>query len=621
MDEFDEIVRAGTDLRPLRRQDGYLPIADHALIGDGHGCALVGRDGAISWLCVPRFDSAPLVCGLLDPERGGVISLLAQEVVEADQSYLTDTGVVVTTVRTATGVAAITDAFLLHPHARLEEETSPGRGELLRRVRVLSGRVSLRPRVELRGGARVSRSGGGWRLCPHGRDDVELHLSVEQPLALDEVVELDAGRQVDVVLRWAPGSARQERRGRGGVLRDTAEAWRRWANLIHYDGPQGALVRRSALTLKLLDHLPNGAIVAAPTSSLPEEIGGERNWDYRFTWVRDAAFTVYALRRIGLPHEAGQFLSWVLDAVERDGVARVMYTIDGEQPPTEWIDTELAGYRRSTPVRWGNAAAEQTQNDVYGEILDCAYQWSGAGGELDPHLWKRLAVLADTARAKAREPDHGIWEVRSPGRPFTYSVALCQVALDRAARLARKQDLPGDADGWEAEAAALRHLILTEAWDDELGSLTEQLGGGGLDASLLTLPLRRVLPADHPRMIATTRAVADHLDAGDGLLYRYLHERSPDGLAGHEGAFLLCSFWLVDNLAAQGELDRALELYGSLCARAGNLGLLPEEIDPASGAFLGNYPQAFSHIGVISSGINLTRRLNSREHGPRGSTG
>ncbi|WP_447007873.1 glycoside hydrolase family 15 protein [Saccharothrix isguenensis] len=618
MDELAEVVEAGTRLRPLLPEDGYLPIADHALIGDGEGCALVGRDAVITWMCVPRFDAPPLVCGLLDHRRGGGVGLLAQDVLEADQSYLPDTGVVVTTVRTATGVAAVSDAFLLHSSALLEAEMSPGRGELLRRIRVLSGRVSVRPRVDLRGGTRVSRSGGGWLLCPHDRDDVELHLSVDRPLDPDRAVELEAGSQVDVVLRWAPGSARQERRNRAGMLGDTVRAWRRWAALIRYDGPQRDLVRRSALTLKLLDHLPNGAIIAAPTSSLPEEIGGERNWDYRFTWVRDAAFTVYALRRIGLPHEAEQFLTWVLDAVERDGTARVMYTIDGTQPPAERLDTGLTGYRGSAPVRWGNAAADQTQNDVYGEILDCAYQWAGAGGELDAHLWQRLAGLADSARAKAREPDHGIWEVRSPGRPFTYSVALCQVALDRAARLARKHGLPADVDGWEAEAAELRHLILTEAWDDGLGSLTEQLGGGGLDASLLTLPLRRVVPADHPRMIATTRAVAEHLGAGDGLLYRYLPERSPDGLTGHEGAFLLCSFWLVDNLAMQGQLDRALELYDSLCARAGHLGLLPEEIDPGSGAFLGNYPQAFSHIGVIASGINLTRRLAAREGGPGG---
>jgi GH15 family glucan-1,4-alpha-glucosidase len=607
MSDFGDVTSVA--LRPLHPVDGYLPIADHALIGDGQGCALVGRDTVVSWLCVPRFDSPPLVCGLLDTDRGGSIRLLADEVLEADQSYLPDTGVVVTTARTPAGVLEVTDAFLLHPGARLDEEAAPGRGELLRHIRVLSGRVGLHPQVEVRGGAQVSRSGGGWRLRPHATGAVELHLLTEPPLTADAPATLEAGQEVDVVVRWVPGWGRHERSERPELLAATAAAWRRWTDLIDYDGPQRKFVRRSALTLKLLDHLPNGAIVAAPTSSLPEQIGGERNWDYRYTWVRDAAFTVYALRRIGLPQEAERFLGWVLDAVERDGTPRVLYTLDGVRPPAERLDPELEGYRASAPVRWGNAAADQTQHDVYGEILDCAYQWASRGGSLDPHLWSQLAALADTARVMAREADHGIWEVRSAGRPFTYSVALCQVALDRAARLARRHRLPGDAEGWAADADELRRVVLTEAWDENLQSLTEHLGGGGLDASLLSLPLRRVVPANHPRMIATTRAVADHLGAGKGLLYRYLPDQFPDGLAGHEGAFLLCSFWLVDNLAAQGQLEEAEGLYESLCGRGGCLGLLPEEIDPGSGAFLGNYPQAFSHIGLISSGINLTRRL------------
>ncbi|HEV2087270.1 MAG TPA: glycoside hydrolase family 15 protein, partial [Cryptosporangiaceae bacterium] len=272
-------------LRALRRVDGYLPIADHALIGDGQGCALVGRDTVITWLCVPRFDSPPLVCGLLDTDRGGSIRLLADEVVEADQCYLPDTGVLVTTARTASGVVAVTDTFLLHPHARLEDAAVPAREELLRHVRVLSGQVALHPQVQLRGGAQVSPAGGA----------VELHLLTDPPLTPDAPATLEVGQQAGMVLRWGPGSAREEGPGRAGLLTATVDAWRRWAGLIDYDGPQREMVRRSALTLKLLDHHPNGAVVAAPTSSLPEEIGGERNWDYRYTWVRDAAFTVYAL--------------------------------------------------------------------------------------------------------------------------------------------------------------------------------------------------------------------------------------------------------------------------------------------------------------------------------------
>jgi GH15 family glucan-1,4-alpha-glucosidase len=297
----------------------------------------------------------------------------------------------------------------------------------------------------------------------------------------------------------------------------------------------------------------------------------------------------------------------VLDAVDRDGRPRVLYDLDGNQPPPERIDEELEGYRRSPPVRWGNAAADQRQHDVFGEILDCAFQWAARGGPIDSSLWERLRTLVEAARVEWREPDHGIWEVRTPGRTFTYSAAMCQVALDRGARIAERLGLPGDIAGWRADAERITRAILEGAWDPQLDSLTEHLGGGGLDASLLCLPLRRVIPADDPRMVATTKAVVKRLGAGHGLLFRYLPEESPDGLPGEEGAFLLCSFWLVDNLALQGRLDEAMELYDSLCARAGTLGLLPEQIDPSSGAFLGNYPQAFSHVGVISSGMTLAR--------------
>jgi GH15 family glucan-1,4-alpha-glucosidase len=377
---------------------------------------------------------------------------------------------------------------------------------------------------------------------------------------------------------------------------------------FHYDGPEEPLVRRAAITLKLCDDWANGSLVAAPTSSLPAPIGGIRNWDYRYAWIRDAAFAVFALRRIGFRGEADAFLGWVLDAFELSRRPRIMYTLRGSPVPEEVEDAELEGYRRSAPVRWGNGAADQRQHDIYGEILDCADQWLRSGGEIQPALWSSLAGLADAAEHAWQQPDQGIWEVRSEGRVFTYSAGLCQVALDRAAQIGERLGLSGQTARWRASSDQLRRLILEQSWDEDARSLSAHLDGGGtLDASLLALPLRQVLPAGHPRMVATTAAIAERLSAGDGLLYRYLHKESPDGLAGDEGAFVLCSFWLVDNLIGQGRLEEAEQLYASLCARVSPLGLLSEQIDPSTGEFMGNFPQAFSHIGIIASGVNLAR--------------
>ncbi len=597
-----------TSFSPLRPVDGYLPIEDHGLIGDLTTAALVGRDGAISWLCLPRFDAPPLFCGILDAKKGGAFRVAPEGLEAARQFYEPDSGVLVTEMRSASGLVRVTDALTLRSGANLSEGTPVGRSELLRSIKVLQGTVRLHVDFKPKGGAHLERMSQGLRIRCAGRAELDLHLLSTLPLEdLETRHELKAGDEVHLRLQWGRAPHRYHAVSPDEALQGTLEAWRGWLQCFHYEGPQKDLVRRSAITLKLLDYGESGAIVAAPTSSLPEAIGGPRNWDYRYAWIRDAAFSVYALRRIGITREAWAFLGWVLDAVERHGEPKILYTLDGEQPPPEWEDDELEGYRRSAPVRWHNGAAEQRQHDVYGEILDCAYQWAAGGGEIDAALWERLRELVEAAREKWREPDHGIWEVRTSGRLFTYSVALCQVALDRGAKLAERFGLPGDVAGWRKEAETIRQAILEEAWDPEINSLTESLGGGGLDASLLTLPLRRVIPADHPRMVATTAAVKERLGAGDGLLYRYLPDESPDGLAGHEGAFLLCSFWLVDNLADQGRLDEATELYDSLCARAGSLGLLPEQIDPESGMFLGNYPQAFSHIGVISSGFNLAR--------------
>lgn len=594
--------------KPITRRGHFLPIEDHGLIGDGTTAALVGRDGAISWLCVPRFDSDPLFCGLLDHEKGGAFTVAPDPLLSACQYYQPDTGVLVTRMSGPDGTVEVTDALTLRAGADLSEDAPAGRGELLRHIRVVSGRVRLRVSIHPRGGARCDPHGGGLTLRPARHTDLELHVASSLAVeGLDQRFDLRAGDTHHLVLSWGPHAHRFHLHRPEETLEATVEVWRRWMTHFDYQGPREAMVRRSAITLKLMDYTATGAMVAAPTSSLPEALGGPRNWDYRYAWIRDAAFSVYAMGRIGLQHEAEGFIGWVLDAVDRAGWPRVLYDVDGHVPPPEREDPDLSGYRGARPVRWGNGAAEQRQHDVFGEILDCAYRWVQWGGPLDARLWEQLRRLVEAAGREWRNPDHGIWEVRTAGRPFTYSAALCAVALDRGARLAEVHHMPGDVEQWRAEAQVIREAILESAWDPDLESLTEHLGGGGLDASLLALPLRGVIPADHPEMVATTEAVVKHLGAGNGLLYRYLPEESPDGLSGHEGAFLLCSFWLVDNLLGQGRQDEAMALFDSLCDRANPLGLLPEQIDPASGAFLGNFPQAFSHVGVISSAINLAR--------------
>jgi GH15 family glucan-1,4-alpha-glucosidase len=594
--------------RPVRRLSGYLPLEDLGLIGDGATVALVGRDGSIPWLCVPGFDGAPVFCALLDHAKGGHFSVTPEGLLEARQQYEADTGVLTTELRTASGLVRVTDALALRSRADLSDDAPADRGELVRSAVVLAGRVRIEVRVEPRGGAQAYPAFSGLEVRASARPDLRLHLRANRPLhGLTSVHELAEGDQLDLVLSWGRFH-RHHRFDADAMLRETTEAWRRWMTSFRYDGPQEPMVRRAAITLKLCDHWVNGSLVAAPTSSLPAPVGGVRNWDYRYAWIRDAAFAVFAMRRIGFANEADAFLGWVLDAFEQSRWPRIMYTLAGGPVPDERQDRELAGYRSSPPVRWGNGAADQRQHDVYGEVLDCADQWVRGGGQLEPMLWERLAELAEAAARTWRQPDQGIWEVRSEGRVFTYSAALCQVALDRAAAIAERLGLPGPIAQWRSAAAAIRTAILEEAWDENAQTLREHLGGGGgVDASLLALPLRHVIPAGHPHMVATTRAIADRLGAGGGLLYRYRHDDSPDGIPGDEGAFLLCSFWLVDNLVGQGRLDEAEDLYASLCARASPLGLLSEQIDPSTGELTGNFPQAFSHIGVIASGVTLAR--------------
>lgn len=505
----------------LRRRGGSLPIADHGLIGDGRAWALTRSDGAVRWMRPPAF---------------GELLLAPEQVQTSRQYYLPDTGVLVTELRCPTGLVEVTDAFTLRAGADLTEDIPAARGELLRCVRVLEGHARLRIAMRPTGPVDLDRHLGGLRLrrTPPGW---ELHLLADRPLdGLRTTVPVEVGEDMWLLLRWEPRTSRVHHVHPRRLLDDTVAAWRRWSASIGHDGPWAELVRRSALTLKLLgsdDH---------------------------------AACAAFALRRIGLPTEADSVLGRVLAVVEDGGAA-------------------------------------QSRHDEYGEILDCAFQWAAHGGRLDDPLWTKLVALAETAGTVSRQPVPA-----TPGnRLDTYTSAMCQVALDRAARLAARLHLAGETNRWSAQAAAIAKRILHEAWDQWQQSLTDRLGpGGGLDARLLALPLRRVILADHPRMVATARTIASRLSAGNGLVFPRLPNRSHD----HHGASLVHGFWLVDNLLGQGHIDEAAARYDSLCALATPLGLLPEQIDPTDGSFLGSFPDPASHVAMISSGLALTRALH-----------
>ncbi|MBA2758685.1 MAG: glycoside hydrolase family 15 protein [Chloroflexia bacterium] len=606
------------EFRPLVCHDGYLPIADHGLIGDGTTAALVGLDGTISWLCLPRFDGDAIFCSILDQRQGGSFSLDVGQVHGARHRYFGDSSVLITELKVEGAVIRVTDLMPMRRGADLTASVAADVGELLRVVEIVEGEATVGASVAVQGGVRPERERNDIRLRLDKYPDVDLVLEASRELqGAGGEWRLRKGESVTFCLRWNGGTGASSVESPVAAITNTVEGWTAWLESFHYQGPQRSKVLRSAITIKMLDYLANGALIAAPTSSLPEHIGGERNWDYRYVWVRDASFAVYALRRIGLDREAWQFLSWMLGLI-REYDVHIMYTLDGNPRMDERIDPSLEGYRGSSPVRWGNGAHGQVQHDVYGELLDCAFQWSTHGGRITERLWKDLSHFVDRAAEVWTTPDQGIWEVRSQGTVQTYSAGLCQVALDRGARLARRFGLPGDVDRWERTARTIQETILTSAWDEDKGYLTQSLRGGHLDAAILGLPIRRVLPSDHPRVMRTVQAVDDVLGAGDGLIYRYLPDKSPDGLQGEEGAFVLCSFWMIDNLTLQGRIDEAQDRFERMCNRANILGLLPEEIDPSTGDFLGNFPQAFSHLGMISSGFNLERTMRRLGVSPNG---
>jgi GH15 family glucan-1,4-alpha-glucosidase len=588
---------------------GYVPIGDYAAIGDGRTAALVARDGSVDWLCLPDLDSPSVFAAVLDAERGGRFALAPEIPAEVTRRYLPDTNVLETTFTTGQGVVRVTDAVALPSH-----DLGPTR-ELIRRVDCVAGRVPMRwhvmpafgcaaspTRLERRRDIPVALAGRdalavcSWEAGEAHIDDEAIFGRFEIEASGSALIALCAAHQEPLVF---PTREHVESR-----LQATTTYWRRWAAQRAYDGPWRDAVIRSALALKLLFHAPSGAIAAAATASLPEEIGGERNWDYRFCWVRDSAFTLEALLHLGCPGEAEAFFWWLLHASQLTHPRlQVLYRLDGGERARERT-IELDGYRGSRPVRVGNEAAAQTQLDVYGDLLQTALIYAEAGGRVDGETGRRLAGIADLVCRIWRQPDSGIWEVRSEPLHFTHSKMMCWVALDRALRLSDTGHVPSKhVSTWRDEALAIREFIETRCWSQRLGSYTRHAGGEDLDASVLLGVLLGYGAEDPGRLAATVSVLRRDLGRGP-LVHRYSGE---DGLRGAEGAFLCCSFWLADALARIGRLEEATELMQQLIALANDVGLYAEELDPHTNELLGNIPQGLVHLALINAAVSIAR--------------
>ncbi len=587
------------------RTEGYAPIREYAAIGDGRTVALVARDGAIDWLCLPDLDSPSVFGALLDAERGGSFELRPSVPFEAQRRYRPGTNVLETTFHTEGGTVRVVDVM-----------TTGGTGlaplrELARRVEGLAGHVSLNwriePRfhygeaatcVERRLGIPVATSGAGalavqcWNA----------HESVADGEAIAGSMDIRAGESALIALSMAHQeplvfSSREQVESR---IDATARAWAGWSGARAYEGPWGDAVIRSALALKLLVHAPSGAVAAAATTSLPEDVGGERNWDYRFCWVRDSAFTMGAFLGLGCAEDARAYFWWLMHASQLTHPrVRVLYSLNGGAHTPERT-LRLRGYRASSPVRIGNAAAAQLQLDTYGELLQTAWLYAAGGYRLDNDIARRLAGMADLVCRMWRLPDAGIWEVRSRPEHFTQSKMMCWVALDRARDLAQRGLIPdGNARRWVREGRSIQEFVQARCFSPVKRSYVRHPGSDELDASLLLGILLSYGNAMNDRWAGTIDAVRRELEHGP-FVRRYTGE---DGLGGSEGAFLTCSFWLAEALARSGRLEEAVALMGQLVGLANDVGLYAEEIDPRTGAFLGNFPQGLSHLALISAAL------------------
>jgi GH15 family glucan-1,4-alpha-glucosidase len=590
----------------------YPPISDYALVSDCHTAALISKDGSIDWCSFHRFVAQPVFCRILDWGKGGFFRIAPGDEYDVERRYLPGTNVLETTFRTESGVLTLTDFVAVRPGAGHPDH------RLLRIVRCAEGEVPVKAKFEPRFDygltePRVERIDQQLAVAYGGGD--ALVLQSELPIGTPEVSACTAARTLKtgdeafVALTYQLPHELEPHRIEGTEVRraldETVAYWREWSGRCTYRGPYRDQVVRSALVLKALTNGPTGAIVAAATTSLPEEVGGERNWDYRYTWLRDSALTLNALFALGYIDEAHAYMAWLRRTTAgRAKALQIMYGVGGERFLPEVELDHLEGYRGSRPVRIGNGAYAQFQLDVFGELLDTVWIYRQHGGEIDDTFWEFLGRVAGAVIDRWREPDQGIWEIRGEPRHFTYSKVMAWVALDRIVRIAELDGREGALDEWRASRDELRELIEREGVDPETGSFLQSFGDGGkLDASNLMIPIVGFVEHTDPRARATVERVAAELSA-DGFVYRYVTD-GVDGLSGEEATFAICSFWLVECLARAGETERARDLFERLLGFCNDVGLLAEEIDPHSGELIGNFPQAFSHLGLIQAAIAL----------------
>ncbi|MGW7607987.1 glycoside hydrolase family 15 protein [Streptomyces sp. NPDC054766] len=593
----------------------YIPISEHGLIGDLRTVALVGTNGTIDWYCCPRFDAPSVFASLLDADRGGSFELAADVPTRTRQFYFPDTNVLITRFFAADGVAEIQDFMPV-----VDESRDAARHRLIRRVVCVRGTLPFRARIAPRFGygteAHTTHLEG--HTAVFRSPSLTLALTATAPLesegldvwshfkllegesnvfALDQIGD-------DVLPRLCLRTEAQEQ------AEATVRFWRNWLAGSRYHGRWREMVHRSALVLKLLTYAPTGAIVAAPTTSLPEQIGGERNWDYRYVWVRDAAFCIYALLRLGFTSEAEAFMGFLCDRLRgasATGPLQIMYGIDGRSELPEYKLPHLEGHLGSAPVRIGNAATGQLQLDIYGAMIDSIYLYDKWGQPISSTGWEEVGAVADWLCEHWDQPDEGIWETRAGRKDFVYSRLMCWVALERAIRMANRRGLPADLTRWRESRDAIYRQIMQRGWSTERSAFVQSLDDGELDAALLMMPMAKFISPTDPRWLSTLDALTADL-VSDSLVYRYNPTTSPDGLHGLEGTFSICSFWYVEALTRAGRLEEARLAFEKMLTYANHLGLFAEEIGP-TGEQLGNFPQAFTHLSLISAAFNLDRAL------------